>query len=48
MKKYIEFFDAKTRNHYSAVDELNDFIAENKNLKIRKRLEYAIDKMFED
>ncbi len=35
MKKYIEFFDAKTRNHYSAVDELNDFIAENKNLEIR-------------
>ncbi|MFI3632786.1 hypothetical protein [Streptococcus parauberis] len=35
MKKYIEFFDAKTRNYYSAVDELNDFIAENKNLEIR-------------
>ena len=35
MKKYIEFIDAKTRNQYSAVDELNDFIAENKNLEIR-------------
>lgn len=35
MKKYIEFFDGKTSDYYSAVDELNDFIAENELLNVR-------------
>ncbi len=35
MKKYIEFFDDKTSDYYSAVDELNDFIAENELLNVR-------------
>lgn len=35
MEKYIEFFDGKTSDYYSAVDELNDFIAENELLNVR-------------
>ena len=33
MKKYIEFFD-KENGYVSAVNALNEFIAENKHLKV--------------
>ena len=33
MKKYIEFYD-KENGYIKAVDELNEFIAKNKHLKV--------------
>ena len=33
MKKYVEFYDKKN-GYISAVDELNNFISENKHLKV--------------
>ncbi|MDV5994454.1 UNVERIFIED_CONTAM: hypothetical protein KB573_03665 [Streptococcus canis] len=35
MKKYIEFYDGKEGLYRRAIDDLNEFISENENLKIK-------------
>ncbi|HHS2876335.1 hypothetical protein [Streptococcus pyogenes] len=35
MRKYIEFYDGKEGPYRRAIDDLNKFISENENLKIK-------------
>ncbi|MDV6023404.1 hypothetical protein [Streptococcus canis] len=35
MTKYIEFYDGKEGLYRRAIDDLNEFISENENLKIK-------------